>query len=241
MNKSNFFIFLSILLIQIQTSTIAKYEYIPRVTLPRQKAPYFSAMAVTPEGKFEVRSLDQYEGQYLIIVFYPFDFTYVCPTELVAFSDAVDQFMAIGAKIIAISTDSHFTHLAWTKTPRNQGGVGKLNIPLLADISKRISKAYGVLVEDEMDELYGAALRGLFIIDGKRTIRTVQINDAPVGRSVEETLRLIKAFQHTDKFGDVCPAGWQPGDSTIVPDQNQKVEYFQKVEENKNKSAKGDL
>ncbi|EGR30706.1 peroxiredoxin 4, putative [Ichthyophthirius multifiliis] len=231
MQKNIIIIFLFLALYSFEKTNIAKYEYIPQVTQPRQKAPYFSAIAVTPEGKFETRSLDQYEGKYLVIVFYPFDFTYVCPTELVAFSDSIQQFKQINTEVIAISTDSHFTHLAWIKTPRNQGGVGKLQIPLLADISKKISKAYGVLVEDEMDELYGASLRGLFIIDEKRTIRTIQINDAPVGRSVEETLRLIKAFQHTDKHGEVCPAGWQPGEKTIIPDQNEKLQYFEKIKQ----------
>ena len=119
------------------------------------------------------------KGKYLILVFYPFDFTYVCPTELVAFSDAITQFKALGAEVLGISTDSHFTHLAWLKTPRSQGGVGNLKFPLLADISKQISKAYGVLVEDEMDDLFGAALRGLFVIDERGVIRSIQINDAP--------------------------------------------------------------
>ena len=161
-----------------------------------------------------------------MILFYPFDFTYVCPTELISFSDSLEKFKAINAEVIAISTDSHFTHLAWTKTPRNQGGVGNLRIPLLADISKKISRNYGVLVEDELDELFGAALRGLFIVDAKGVIRSVQINDAPVGRSVEETLRLIQAFQYSDVHGEVCPANWKPGDRTIKPDQEEKLQYF---------------
>ncbi|KAL4438125.1 hypothetical protein ABPG74_016904 [Tetrahymena malaccensis] len=226
MNKKVIFVLAVILAVALCEESLAKYQFIPKVTQPRQKAPFFSAIAVQPNGKFETVSLNQYAGKYLVVVFYPFDFTYVCPTELIAFSDAIDQFKAINADVIAISTDSHFTHLAWIKTPRTEGGVGNLKIPLVADISKKISKAYGVLVEDELDELYGAALRGLFIIDGKGTIRTVQINDAPVGRSVEETLRLIKAFQHTDTHGEVCPANWQPGQKTIIPDQEQKIKYF---------------
>ncbi len=113
------------------------------------------------------------KGKYVVLVFYPFDFTYVCPTELIAFSDSINRFHALGAEVIGISTDSHFTHLAWIKTPRTEGGVGDLKIPLLADISKNISRSYGVLVEDELDELYGAALRGLFIVDKNGVIRTV--------------------------------------------------------------------
>ena len=125
-----------------------------------------------------------------MLLFYPFDFTYVCPTELIAFSEAAPKFAALNSSVIGISVDSHFTHLAWIKTPRNQGGVGHLNFPLLADISKDISRDYGVLVEDKHDDLYGASLRGLFIIDGNGVIRHMQINDAPVGRSVDEVIVL---------------------------------------------------
>ena len=114
------------------------------------------------------------------------------------------------------------------KTPRKSGGVGKLNFPLLADISKKISKNFQVLVEDETDDLYGAALRGLFIIDEKGIVRSITINDAAVGRSVDETLRLVQAFQYSDKYGEVCPANWKPGKDTIIPDQDKKREYFEK-------------
>lgn len=162
-----------------------------------------------------------------MLVFYPYDYTYVCPTELVAFSEAFKQFEAVNAKVVGISTDSHFTHLAWTKTSRKEGGVGKLEIPLLADISKDISRNYGVLVEDKTDALYGASLRGLFIIDPKGVVRSVLVNDANVGRSVDETLRTIQAFQYSDMHGEVCPANWTPGQATIIPDQDKKMEYFQ--------------
>lgn len=204
---------------------ITAYQYHSHSCLPRQKAPFFQGTAVF-NGKFTKISLSDYLQRYLVIIFYPFDFTYVCPTELISFSDSLDKFKEINADVIAISTDSHYTHLAWTKTPRNLGGVGNLRIPLLADISKQISKNYGVLVEDELDELFGAALRGLYIIDGKGIIRSLQINDAPVGRNVDETLRLIQAFQYTDIHGEVCPANWKPGDKTIKPDQDEKMEYF---------------
>lgn len=206
---------------------IVKYEYTSLNLLPRQKAPYWSAMAVINE-KFVKLSSNDYKGKYTVLVFYPFDFTYVCPTELIAFSDQIKEFHDINAEVIGISTDSHFTHLAWVKTPRNQGGVGKLNIPLVADISKKISKNFGVLVEDETDELFGASLRGLFIIDDKGVIRSFTINDAHVGRSVDETLRIIKAFQYADLHGEVCPANWKPGQNTIKPDQELKNEYFEK-------------
>jgi alkyl hydroperoxide reductase subunit AhpC len=130
-------------------------------------------------------------GKYVVLLFYPFDFTYVCPTELISFSDNLDKFKEINAEVIGLSTDSHFTHLAWIKTPREDGGLGNIAYPLIADISKDISRSYGVLVDDSSDELYGAALRGLFIIDEKGVVRSIQINDAPVGRSVDEAIRLI--------------------------------------------------
>ena len=164
-----------------------------------------------------------------MLLFYPFDFTYVCPTELIAFSENIAKFKELNTEVLGISTDSHFTHLAWLKTKREEGGIEQLSYPLIADISKEISKSYGVLVEDREDELFGAALRGLFIIDGKGKVRTLQINDAPVGRSVEETLRLIQAFQYTDVHGEVCPAGWKPGQKTIIPDQEKKRVYFQET------------
>jgi alkyl hydroperoxide reductase subunit AhpC len=205
---------------------IAKYTYHSPYLLPRQKAPYWSSISVDGE-KFVKKNSEEYKGKYLVILFYPFDFTYVCPTELISFSENVQKFKDINTEIVGVSTDSHFTHLAWIKTPRSEGGVGKLNFPLIADISKNISRSFRVLVEDEQDDLYGAALRGLFIIDEKGVIRSFTINDAPVGRSVDETLRLVQAFQYSDKFGEVCPANWKPGKATIIPDQEKKGEYFQ--------------
>ena len=128
-----------------------------------------------------------------MVFFYPLDFTFVCPTEIISFSEKDNEFKAINAQVLAISTDSHHTHLSWTRSKREDGGVGRLNIPLVADTSKKISASYGVLVTDENDDMFGAALRGLFIIDPQGTIRSVQINDDAVGRSVEETLRILKA------------------------------------------------
>ena len=172
--------------------------------LPRQAAPKFNGVtAVLANGKFKKVSLDDYKGKYVVLLFYPFDFTYVCPTELHAFSDAVEHFRKLNTEVLGVSIDSHFTHLAWRKTPRNQGGIENLEFPLIADHTKVVSSAYGVLVQDETDDLFGATLRALYIIDGKGVIRHVQVNDAPgtkqslnilVGRSVDETLRLVEAF-----------------------------------------------
>ena len=151
----------------------------------------------------------------------------MCPTELIAFSEQTNLFKEINATVLGVSTDSHFTHLAWVNTPRTEGGLGNINFPLLADISKNMSRNYNVLVENPEDPMFGAALRGIFIIDGEGKLRSMQINDDAVGRSVDETLRLIKAFQFADENGEVCPANWQPGDKTIVPDQTEKKIYFQ--------------
>jgi len=147
----------------------------------------------------------------------------VCPTEIIAFSDRVEEFRAIGCEVAAVSTDSVYSHLAWINTPRKQGGLGSMKIPLLADKNMEISKKYGVLKEDD-----GVAFRGLFIIDDKGNLRQITINDLPVGRSVDETLRLVQAFQFTDKHGEVCPAGWKPGKDTMKPDPKGSQSYFGK-------------
>ena len=193
---------------------------------PRDFAPEFKVKAVVDKDFVDI-SLKDYKDKYVVLLFYPFDFTYVCPTELIAFSEAKAQFAEVNANVLGVSTDSHFTHLAWVNTPRTEGGLGKINYPLLADISKEMSRNYGVLVENPDDPMYGAALRGIFIIDGLGKLRSMQINDDAVGRSVDETLRLIRAFQHSDEHGEVCPANWQPGEKTIVPNQTDKKIYFQ--------------
>ena len=162
--------------------------------MPRSQAPVFKAVQAVVNGEFKSVSLTDYKGKYVVLVFYPFDFTYVCPTELISFSEKIKEFEAIGASVLGVSTDSHHTHLAWTKTPRTEGGLGTISYPLLADISKDLSKDYGVLVTDQTDPMYGAALRGIFIVDKDQKVRSVQVNDDAVGRSVDEALRLIKAF-----------------------------------------------
>ncbi|KAK5639607.1 hypothetical protein RI129_012099 [Pyrocoelia pectoralis] len=189
----------------------------------QEPAPLFEGTAVV-DGQFKEISLDDYKGQYVVLFFYPLDFTFVCPTEIIAFSDKAEEFKEINTAVIATSTDSHFSHLAWINTPRKQGGLGEMKIPLLSDKSLRISKSYGVL-----DEKTGIPFRGLFIIDGKGILRQITINDLPVGRSVEETLRLVQAFQFTDEHGEVCPAGWTPGKKTMKPDTDGSKDYFKEV------------
>ncbi|XP_012881915.1 PREDICTED: peroxiredoxin-4 [Dipodomys ordii] len=149
--------------------------------------------------------------------------TFVCPTEINAFGDRIEEFKSINTEVVACSVDSQFTHLAWINTPRKQGGLGSIKIPLLSDLTHQISKDYGVYLEEA-----GHTLRGLFIIDDKGILRQITLNDLPVGRSVDETLRLVQAFQYTDKHGEVCPAGWKPGSETIIPDPAGKLKYFDK-------------
>merc|ERR1712004_150733 len=188
-------------------------------------APNFKGNAVV-NGEFKEIGLDDYKGKYVVFFFYPLDFTFVCPTEIIAFSDRAEEFRAINCEVVACSTDSVFSHLAWVNTPRKQGGLGEMKIPLLQDKTCQIARDYGVLKEDE-----GIAFRGLFIIDDKGNLRQITINDLPVGRDVDETLRLVQAFQFTDKHGEVCPAGWRPGKTTIIPDVNDKIKYFSKQDE----------
>jgi len=189
----------------------------------QKPAPEFSGTAVVDSG-FKQISLADYKGKYLVLFFYPLDFTFVCPTEIISFSDRIDEFKALNAEVVGVSTDSHFSHLAWINLARKEGGLGGLNYPLLSDFHKNVSRDYGVLIEDA-----GIALRGLFIIDPQGTVRQMTINDLPVGRSVDETLRLIKAFQFVEKNGEVCPANWTPESPTIKPDPVGSKDYFNKV------------
>jgi alkyl hydroperoxide reductase subunit AhpC len=177
-----------------------------------------------PDGSFSELSLADFRGKYLVLFFYPLDFTFVCPTEITAFSDRADEFRAIGAEVVGASIDSKFCHLAWTQRSRREGGLGPMAIPLLADVTKKVASDYGVLLDDGADA--GVALRGLFIIDGAGVVRQITINDLPVGRDVDEVLRLVKAFQFTDEHGEVCPAGWTPGAKTMKADPKGSVEFF---------------
>ena len=187
-------------------------------------APDFKGMAVV-DNEFQEIQLSDYRGKYLVLLFYPLDFTFVCPTELIAFSKRMDDFRSINAEVVGVSVDSHFSHLAWMNTSRKEGGLGCLDYPLLSDVTRKISNDYGVLLESE-----GIALRGTFIIDPTGTVRQLSINDLPVGRSVDEVIRLIKAFQFVDSHGEVCPANWNPESNpdTIKPDVKDSKEYFDK-------------
>lgn len=191
----------------------------------RKPAPAFKAEAVV-DGQFKTLSLEDFKGKYFVLFFYPLDFTFVCPTEIIAFSDRIQEFRDIGCEVAACSVDSHYSHLAWINLPRKQGGLGKMDIPVISDITKQMARDYGILIEDGPDA--GVALRGLFIIDPKGILRHITVNDLPVGRSVDEVLRTVKAFMFTDEHGEVCPANWKPGQATMKADPVNSQEYFQK-------------
>jgi peroxiredoxin 2/4 len=189
-----------------------------------QVAPDFTATAVYDQ-EFKTIKLSDYRGKYVVLFFYPLDFTFVCPTEITAFSDSYEKFHSINTEVLGVSVDSEFSHLAWIQTDRKSGGVGDLAYPLVADIKKEISTAYNVLDPDA-----GIALRGLFIIDKEGVIQHSTINNLAFGRSVDETLRVLQAIQYVQSHPDeVCPANWQPGEKTMNPDPVKSKDFFAAV------------
>ena len=189
------------------------------MSLVTKQAPKFKADAVVGT-QFKEISLDDHKGKWVILFFYPLDFTFVCPTEIVAFSDHHAKFAEAGAEILGCSVDSKFSHLAWINTPRSRGGLGKITYPLVADITKQIGRDYGVLLDD------GITLRGLFIIDPEGKVAFEVVHDLGIGRNVDEVLRVLKAIQTTRKTGEVCPANWQPGEDTMKPDPEGSQKWF---------------
>nr|YP_010925800.1 2-Cys peroxiredoxin [Neoporphyra seriata]WKD84032.1 2-Cys peroxiredoxin [Neoporphyra seriata] len=185
-----------------------------------QLAPDFSATAVYDQ-EFKTLKLSDFKNKYVVLFFYPLDFTFVCPTEITAFSDEYDAFSELNTEVLGISVDSEYSHLAWLQTDRESGGLGDLSYPLVSDLKKEISTAYNVLNSD------GVALRGLFIIDPKGIIQYSTINNLEFGRSVKETLRVLQAIQYVQSHPDeVCPANWKPGDKTMNPDPIRSKNYF---------------
>jgi peroxiredoxin 2/4 len=185
-----------------------------------QIAPDFTATAVVGQ-QFKQLKLSNYR-QYVVLFFYPLDFTFVCPTEIIAFSDRHAEFKALNTEILGISVDSEFSHLAWIQTERKMGGLGDINYPLVSDLKREISMAYNVL-----DPEQGVALRGLFIIDRAGVLQYATINNLAFGRSVDETLRVLQAIQHVQTNpNEVCPADWQPGAKTMNPDPVKSKDYF---------------
>ena len=193
-------------------------------------APAFKGQAVVgndfkelsfEDGKLTIGDTET-TGNYTVLFFYPLDFTFVCPTEIIAFDDKIAEFEKVGANVIGVSIDSHFSHLAWKNTPRKEGGLGELRFPLLSDLSKQVSYDYGVLLEA------GIAARGVFIIDEKGILQSYTVNNLGVGRNVDEVIRLIEGFKFVAENGEVCPANWNPGADTMKPDPTGSKEYFEK-------------
>ena len=190
--------------------------------LVTKEAPDFKAQAVMPDGSFKEITLKDFRGKYVVLFFYPLDFTFVCPTEIIAFSEAAARFEALGVQLLGCSVDSHYTHLAWRNTPRKQGGLGDIRYPLVADLDKKIAQAYDVLLPD------GVALRGLFLIDKAGVVRHQVVNDLPLGRNVDEALRMVQALEFVEQHGEVCPANWEAGKATIKPTPKESQQFFSK-------------
>ncbi len=186
-----------------------------------RKAPKFSAKAVCKGEMIADFSLEKLLGRYVVLFFYPLDFTFVCPTELHAFQSKLKDFQQRGAEIVGCSVDSCYTHQAWLNTPKSKGGIEGITYPILADLSKTIALDYHVLEEKE-----GIAFRGLFVIDPKGIVRHQLVNDLPIGRSVDEVLRILDALIFHEQYGEVCPANWRTGEKTMKTDAQGLVDFF---------------
>ena len=189
--------------------------------LVTREAPDFCATAVLGDGSMEPSfSLSAMRGQYVYLLFYPLDFTFVCPTEILAFNERLEDFSSRDCQVVGISVDSPFTHQAWRRTDREQGGIGPIRFPLVSDLSRRISREYGILFEEEV------ALRGLFLIDREGVVRHALVNDQPLGRSVDEALRTLDALRFHDEHGEVCPANWRKGHQAMKPTTEGVIDYL---------------
>ncbi len=189
-------------------------------SLVTQEAPDFAAQAVMGDNSFKELKLSSYRGKYVVLFFYPLDFTFVCPSEIIAFDKELAKFKERNCEVIGVSVDSHFTHWAWKQTLVENGGIGNIQYPLVADINKSISRDYGVLINESV------ALRGLFLIDKDGVVKHSVINDLSLGRSVEEALRMVDALQYTEEHGEVCPANWHAGDDAMKPTAEGVAEYL---------------
>lgn len=191
------------------------------MSLIGRPAPQFETQAVV-DNQIKGVKLSDYQGKWVVLFFYPLDFTFVCPTEIISFNDNLKRFKEIGAEVIGGSVDSQYSHLAWINTPKKEGGLGGLNYPLISDMTKEISRSYDCLAPD------GVAFRATYIIDPDGVIRHISQNDLGVGRNVEEVLRLVKAFQYNYKHGEVCPADWEEGKEAIIESTKGIKEYLAK-------------
>ncbi|MBF0263551.1 MAG: peroxiredoxin [Magnetococcales bacterium] len=189
--------------------------------LVTQPAPDFTAKAVMPDNSIaDAFTLSSLRGKYVVLFFYPLDFTFVCPSEIIAFDHRLDEFKNRNVEVVGVSIDSHFCHLAWKNTPINQGGIGNVQYPLVADLTKEIAKSYDVLLGA------GIALRGSFLIDRQGIVRHQVVNDLPLGRNIDEMLRLVDALQFTEEHGEVCPAGWNKGKAGMKGSTAGVAEYL---------------
>ena len=211
-------------------SNVADFEdeefFMEPSSVTAKQCPNFKAQAVF--GNDEIKEIDFHshiKGKYAVLFFYPLDFTFVCPSEIIAFDNRIKEFKDRNCEVIGVSVDSQFSHYAWRNTPVDKGGIGKISYPLVADIKKTIARSYGVLFNDEV------AFRGTFVIDSKGVVRASLINDLPIGRSVDEILRLVDAVQFNEKNGEVCPANWKKGKSGMKNTAQGVAEYLSKHNE----------
>ncbi|MBC8406867.1 MAG: peroxiredoxin [Planctomycetes bacterium] len=188
--------------------------------LVTKEAPEFKATAVMADGSFQEISLSDYRGKKVVLYFYPLDFTFVCPSEIIAFDHRMSEFEKRNTVVLGCSIDSHFTHLAWRNTAVNEGGIGPVNYPLIADIDKSIARDYDVLINEAV------ALRGSFLIDEEGVVRHQVVNDLPLGRNIDEMLRMVDALDFHSKHGEVCPAGWQEGKEGMKASTAGVAEYL---------------
>lgn len=186
-----------------------------------KQAPDFNATAVVSGDIKENFKLSDHRGKYVLLFFYPLDFTFVCPTELHSFQDKLEDFKKLNCEVIGCSIDSQFSHHAWLNTPKEKGGINGVTYPLVSDINKTIARDYDVLIQDA-----GIALRGAFLIDKEGLVKHQTINDLPLGRNVSEYLRLLEALQFTEEHGEVCPANWKKGEKAMKPNQEGLKSYF---------------
>ena len=192
------------------------------VSLIQKEAPGFEAEAVYPEGVIGPINLYDYRGKYVVLFFYPMDFTFVCPTEIVAFSEQIAEFQKRGAVVLGVSVDSVHSHFAWRNTPRREGGIGEITYPLVSDLDKSIACSYGVLLDRP-----SVALRATFLIDQKGIVRSAMVNDLSLGRNLGETLRLLDALQQVEVYGEVCPVNWQAGEKAMEATPESLKGYVQ--------------
>ncbi len=185
-------------------------------------APAFTAPAVLPSGEIEENfNLADLKGKYVVLFFWPLDFTFVCPTEIIAHDRRMADFKERGVEVVGISIDSQFTHFAWRSTPVNEGGIGPVQFPIVADVKHDITRAYGI----EHPEA-GVALRASFLIDREGVVQHQVVNNLPLGRNVDEMLRMVDALQYTEEHGEVCPAGWNKGDQGMAPTSDGVADYL---------------